>query len=111
RVAGTGDAFCPGEPTMTDPSLLNAPAPVGRYTRPGAGANALTRLLVLSPHPEDATRIARVLSHGGAARVGCVAVTRIRDALRRLRGGGFDAVLVDADALTGDRFRELERIC
>ena len=95
---------------MADPSLLSILSPVRRDPRPAAGSNAPTRLLVLTPRPEDASQIARMLSHGASIRVGCVAVTRMRSALRRLRRGGLDAMLVDADTLSGNGLRELERL-
>ncbi len=96
---------------MAHPSLFGPDVSIRHDAVPVVGDHDALRLLVLTPRLEDATRITRMLSRGGTGRVGCEAVQRTRDALRRLRAGGFDAALVDSGALNGDGLRDLERLC
>ena len=69
------------------------------------------RLLLLTSRPTEAYRVVRMLSEGGAGPFDCEAVTRAAGALRSLRRGSFDAVLVNAGALHGNPLAELERLC
>ena len=96
---------------MTDASTYLPQAPSRGETLAPAAPATSRRLLLLTSRPAEASRLARMLQSGGAGRFACEAVTRTHDALRSLRSGGFDAVLVNGDALRGNVLAELERLC
>jgi len=69
------------------------------------------RLLVLTGDADEAPRLARMLSHGVTGGVACEVVSGTREAFRRLRRGGFDAILLDDAALGGNGPGDIERVC
>jgi two-component system cell cycle response regulator len=96
---------------MEEPSIYHPPAPTRHLTRESPISRGRTRLLMVTTRREEAVQVARLLSQAGAERVRCQTVASTREALRDLRRGGFDAVLVDADALHDTGLFELERLC
>ena len=96
---------------MTAPSTYLPMAPPRGETLAPAIPAVSRRLLLLTPRPAEAPRVASMLHAGGAGRFECEAVRHTHAALRRLRCESFDAVLVNGDALKGNVLVELERLC
>ncbi len=95
---------------MTQPSLIPALAPPQRETPSVSRSRAARRFLVLSAEPRDAEAL-RAAKLPGGSRAVVESAPRLHDALQRLGRGGFEAVLVSADALEGNALAELERVC
>lgn len=96
---------------MNDPLIFTSQDPARLDAFAGTAFVSARRLLLLTSQPTDAYRVVRMLSDGGAGPFDCEAVRRAPEALRWLRRGGFDAVLVNAGALHGNPLTELERLC